>query len=300
MAPIVPQRVVIIDCDHSIFGYWLPALSFRDSQLTMRFPLFFAALLMLSSSASTAPFLVAHRGASKEAPENTLPAFKLAWSQEADAIEGDFHLTRDGHIVCFHDRDTKKITGKKLVVAESTLADLQALDVGKLRGPSFAGTRMPILREVLATVPAGKKIYIEIKCGPEITPTLLAEVKQSKLRDDQVVIIAFDFAVIAAVKMAHPQWTANWLYSFESKLKNAAANDLPELLRKLKLIKADGLSTNSHPSLTKKDIETLRSAGYQHHVWTIDDAKTARRFLEMGSQTVTTNKPGALRKALAP
>lgn len=266
----------------------------------MRFLLFFAALLMLSSSVSAAPFLVAHRGASKEAPENTLPAFTLAWSQEADAIEGDFYLTRDGHIVCFHDRDTKNLTGKKLVVAESTLAELQALDVGKRLGPTFAGTRMPTLREVLATVPADKKIYIEIKCGPEITPTLLAEVKQSKLRDDQVVIIAFDSEVIAAVKKAHPQWTANWLYSFNSKLKNAATKDLPDLLQRLKSIKADGLSTNSHPSLAKKHIETLRAAGYQHHVWTVDDAKTARRFLEMGSQTVTTNQPGALRKALAP
>ena len=92
------------------------------------------ALLMLSSASLAAPFLVAHRGASKDAPENTLPAFELAWKQGADAIEGDFYLTKDGKIVCFHDGDTKKITGKKLVVKDSTLAELQALDVGEWRG----------------------------------------------------------------------------------------------------------------------------------------------------------------------
>ena len=55
--------------------------------------------------------IVAHRGASADAPENTLAAFRLAWDQKADAIEGDFYLTRDQRIVCFHDRDAKRITG---------------------------------------------------------------------------------------------------------------------------------------------------------------------------------------------
>ena len=114
------------------------------------------ALLMLSSASLAAPFLVAHRGASKDAPENTLPAFELAWKQGADAIEGDFYLTKDGKIVCFHDGDTKKITGKKLVVKDSTLAELQALDVGEWRGKKFAGTRMPTLEQVLATVQIGR------------------------------------------------------------------------------------------------------------------------------------------------
>ena len=70
-----------------------------------------SALLLISvSSPAAAPFIVAHRGASGDAPENTLPAFERAWKQGADAIEGDFHLTADGKIVCFHDFNTRKLT----------------------------------------------------------------------------------------------------------------------------------------------------------------------------------------------
>ena len=92
----------------------------------------FLAVALLTSMPVMAgePFLVAHRGASADAPENTIPAFQLAWEQGADAIEGDFHLTADGHIVCIHDEDTQKVAGKKLIVPESTLADLRKLDVG--------------------------------------------------------------------------------------------------------------------------------------------------------------------------
>lgn len=254
---------------------------------------------MLSSLVSADPFLVAHRGASRDAPENTLTAFELAWTQGADAIEGDFYLTKDGQIVCFHDRDTFRITGKKLVPAESTLAELQALDVGEWRDKKFAGLRMPTLQNVLATVPEGKRIYIEIKCGPEVVPALLTEVAKSKLSDEQVVVIAFNSAVIAAVKEKQPQWTANWLYSFNNKSKSAPAREFPEVLKTLKEIKADGLSSNSHQELTKEHIETLETAGFQHHVWTVNDAETAQRFLDLGTQTVTTDTPGELRKALS-
>src|SRR6056300_610029 len=77
------------------------------------------------------PLIVAHRGASYDAPENTLPAFELAWKQGADAVEGDFLLTGDGKIVCFHDKDTKRLTGQKMDISKTSFADLQKLDVGK-------------------------------------------------------------------------------------------------------------------------------------------------------------------------
>lgn len=82
-------------------------------------------LLFLLAPLSAEPFIVAHRGASHDAPENTLAAFELAWEQGADAIEGDFHLTQDGHIVCLHDKDTKRTAGKKLVVGKSSLEELR-------------------------------------------------------------------------------------------------------------------------------------------------------------------------------
>ena len=74
--------------------------------------------------------IVAHRGASFDAPENILSAFKLAWEQRAVAIEGDFLLTKDNQIVCIHDKTTKRLSDQNLVVAESSLEHVKTLDVG--------------------------------------------------------------------------------------------------------------------------------------------------------------------------
>jgi glycerophosphoryl diester phosphodiesterase len=78
------------------------------------------SLLLSTSTYAKETMIVAHRGASKEAPENTLPAFELAWKQGADAIEGDFHLTQDGHIVCIHDGNTKQVADTNLVIRNTT------------------------------------------------------------------------------------------------------------------------------------------------------------------------------------
>ncbi|MDA1056051.1 MAG: glycerophosphodiester phosphodiesterase family protein, partial [Planctomycetota bacterium] len=86
------------------------------------------------STVSHGQLIIAHRGGSHDAPENTLAAFRLAFEQGADGIEGDFYLTRDNRIVCIHDADTKRVADKTLVVAESSLAELKRLDVGSWKG----------------------------------------------------------------------------------------------------------------------------------------------------------------------
>ncbi len=87
--------------------------------------------------------LVAHRGASHAAPENTLPAFRLAFEEGADFIEGDFWLSRDERIVCLHDDDTRRVAPRQANrrVKESSLAELRELDVGAWKGAKYAGTR---------------------------------------------------------------------------------------------------------------------------------------------------------------
>ena len=97
------------------------------------------------------PLIVAHRGSSQQAPENTLPAFRLAWQQGADAIEGDFLLTKDGKVVCIHDVSTKRLADKNLVVSKSNLKELRALDVGAWKNEIFKGTKIPTISEVFAT-----------------------------------------------------------------------------------------------------------------------------------------------------
>ncbi|CAN5150962.1 glycerophosphodiester phosphodiesterase [soil metagenome] len=238
-----------------------------------------------------APVIVAHRGASADAPENSLAAFREAWKQGADAIEGDFHLTVDGHIVCFHDFDTKKMAGTKHVVAESTAESLRALEI--------PGGPMPSFADVVATVPEDGTFYIEIKCGPEILDTLFDKLDATTLRPDQIVIISFNQDVIAAVKERRPQYVANWLRSLKShKVTRQITPSLDSLLPVLKEIGADGLSTSAHGKVDAQWVERLRAEGFDYHVWTVDDPAEARRFAELGASSITTNRPAAIREAL--
>ena len=116
--------------------------------------------------------IIAHRGSSFLAPENTRAAASLAWQEGADAVEGDFRLSRDGQIVCIHDDTLKRTAGVDRRVSELSLDELRQLDVGSWKAPQFTGERIATLDEMLATVPPGKRFYVEVKCGAEIVPEL--------------------------------------------------------------------------------------------------------------------------------
>ena len=102
-------------------------------------------------------YIIAHRGASFDAPENTLAAFRLAWDEGADGVEGDFMLTADGQIVCFHDVDTQRVAGTARSSSESTFAELASLDVGSWKGARWRGERIPSLADVLPADTSRKK-----------------------------------------------------------------------------------------------------------------------------------------------
>ena len=236
---------------------------------------------------------MAHRGASQDAPQNTIPAFKLAWGQGADAIEGDFQLTKDGHVVCIHDKDTNKVANANLVVSDSTLAELRQVDVGVRKRKAFEGTRIPTIAEVFATIPKQKKIYIEVKCGPEIIPALQREIDHSGLTNDQVVVISFNQAVIREFKAKAPQQQAFWLCSFRKNEAGVMGPPLQQVLTTLKRIQADGLSSNI--DVPHAVIEAVQQQGYEWHVWTINDLEKARRMTALGAKSITTDVPSLLK-----
>lgn len=262
----------------------------------MRILVLAASLLTASHLHAGEPFLVAHRGASHDAPENTLPAYELAWKQGADAIEGDFHLTSDGKIVCIHDYDTLRVTGTKMIVKDSTLADLRALDAGAWFKPEFKDTKIPTLLEVISTIPAGKKLYLEIKCGTVILPALLKDLATSGIKTEQLVVISFNAPVITELKKLKPEYKVCWLSSFakESPLDPG----LDGVLTTLRKIKADGFDSKADDRLDADFIKKVREAGFEYHCWTVDDVTTARRFLDLGALSVTTNRPAFLREGL--
>src|SRR5262245_53507276 len=241
--------------------------------------------------------IVAHRGASYDAPENTVAAIKLAWKQKADASEFDVFLSKDGKIVVIHDKDTKRTAGVNHVVAASTLAELRKLDVGKWKGAKFAGEKVPTLDEMLATVPAGKQVFVEVKCGPEIVPELNRVLKASKLKPSQTPVISFNADVIAAVKKARPELPAYWIVSLRAG-KNKKPPTAEALIARAKQIKADGLDLSASEALDRAFAAKVKDAKLKLYVWTVNDVAVARRMVTLGVDGITTDRPGWLREQL--
>jgi glycerophosphoryl diester phosphodiesterase len=245
----------------------------------------------------TIPAIIAHRGASHDASENTLAAFNLAWRQGADGIEGDFRLTADSRIVCIHDETVRGKDGRILTIAESTLTQLREFSTASGRRPDEG---IPTLSEVLAIVSENKRIFIEIKCGPEIITPLKKTLTAADLHPDQTVVLSFNREVIAETKRQLPRLKALWLAvcGKNGKAKSRRPLSQQEILSTLREIKADGLSSNVVSLRDDRFIRELRRAGLEMHVWTVDDLVIARYFQALGVDSLTTNRPGWLRRQL--
>jgi glycerophosphoryl diester phosphodiesterase len=258
-----------------------------------------ALLNMPFSASGKAPLIVAHRGASHDAPENTLASFRLAIEQKADVLETDMHLTKDGRIVLLHDADTKRVAGAPgHKVAETSSEVLRALDVGRGKDAKFAGARIPFLEELLELVPPDRGLFPEIKCKQEILPALEAALRKSgKLR--QITLIGFDLEVMAAAKARLPEVPVCWLRGTEKdpKTKKPLPHRL-EWIASAKERKMDGVDVNFE-GLTPEFAKAVKAAGLALHVWTVDDPAEARRVAGLGVDSITTNRPDVIRKALA-
>lgn len=239
--------------------------------------------------------IIAHRGASKLRPENTIPAFKLALKQNADGIEGDFHLTKDNQIVCLHDSDTNRVANVHKVVRESTLAELKKLDLGAWFNQDWLGVKIPTLTEVLEILPPNKKLFMEIKCGVEIIPSLLSILNNYPLSQKQLVIISFNLEVLKALKNIIPSIKTLVLSNLKVGDKTKKLSPSPEeVLNILPEIKADGFSSQVHQLLDKIFIHKIKQAGYEYHIWTVDEIKIAQKYKKIGVNSITTNIPDSL------
>lgn len=229
--------------------------------------------------------IIAHRGISFDLPENSLSAFNASWAVGVDGIEGDFHLTRDGSIVCIHDDNTSRVCNKNLVICNSTLQELKELNL-QCEGKDHLNIKIPTLTEVLKIVPSGKKIFIEIKCGVEILSPLIKELSRSKINSNQVVIISFDRQVVKELKEMAPEYKALLLYSYKE------GREVSSLINEMFDIKADGIGTDNE--LSKEFVEKVIISGLEYHSWTIDNADTANQLISWGSNSITTNEPELL------
>lgn len=265
-------------------------------------PTFCLLIVIATVNTSYAQYIVAHRGASHDAPENTIAAFQLAWERGADAIEGDFYLSADGEIVCIHDKTTKRVAPNQpeLTVSKSTAEELRMLDVGSWKNSKYAGEKVPTLREVLAQIPAGKRIFVEVKCGPEIVPTLQKQLAESGLENNQIVIIAFDSNVVTACRKVMPQYKCSWLTSYKrNESQNTWQPTADDVAATLQKTDATGLGTQGNLQVIDEEfVETVRKTGKEFHVWTINDLEAAKRLVDLGVDSITTDRPAYIRQAL--
>ena len=260
-----------------------------------------SAAMLAGCSTTKAPAydtLICHRGESKDAPENTLPAFRTA-VERGFGFECDIYLSTDKRLFTFHDSNLKRTTGgahtEKCTEAnwETTVSKVNVGGWGKWKDSRFDPTRPALLEEVLELARDGRYIYVEVKDNnPEWVP-YIKEVfaKQKNATPKNVLFITFGDKVCAELKRQMPEYKAYWLTGARNRWKDARIPiTVEKVLAKLKETNADGVDCQFDKEvITAEFIKAIRDAGYEFHAWTIDDLATAKLAFERGAQTVTTN-----------
>lgn len=239
---------------------------------------------------SRRPIVVAHRGASAFAPENTISAFTLALQQGAEAIEVDVHLSQDGIPVVIHDHTLDRTTTGKGLVSHHTLADLRSLDAGSWFDPAFAGQRIPTLGEVLAWAQGRIYLKIEVKTLPMRYPgveeKILALLRRWDM-EEHVEVFSFDHHCVRRFKALAPHIPVGVCY----------VGDVGDPVALARYASAEVI----HPQwmgISPALVETAHAAGLLVDAWTVNDPETATRLAAWGVDFVTTDAPGPIREAL--
>lgn len=224
------------------------------------------------------PWIAAHRGASADAPENTLAALHLAFAQGADLAEVDIQLTADGALVLAHDRDLSRVAGADLVVERSRRVDLAA-----------AYPALPDLAQVLAALPSGFPLNLELKRYDAPRRRMVEALCHTlRGRRRRVLISSFDHVLLDAVRGELPA----------AELAPIASRDASPLLFAGQRLAAASLHVHRR-LVTSELAATARFVGRPLLAYTVDDAAEARRLLELGVSGLFTNRPAELRQALA-
>jgi len=232
--------------------------------------------------------IIAHRGASFLAPENTIASAILAWEKGADAVECDIWLSKDNKIIVCHDASTKKTTGQNHVISKTDSRILRKLDAGSFKDEQFSGEKLPLLIELIETIPEGKELVIEIKCKSEVLPFLKEEIDKYQ-EEKNFTFICFDFETICETKQVFPENPCYWLSGNAILLKSN--------LDKVAGAKLDGVSL--HFSIINEGImEKAENLGLEVYAWTVDNPEEAKKLIELGVKGITTNRPGWLREQI--
>lgn len=222
--------------------------------------------------------ILAHRGASAAAPENTLAAIERAIAEGADWVEIDVQQTADGEVVVIHDSDLQKVAGIDLKISNATTPQLQAIDIGSWFAPEFSDQRIPTLRQVLLACKGRIGVDIELKYyGHEVNleERVVALVEATDMTD-QIMIMSLRYSGIQKIRALRPSWKIGLLTSVN--LGNIANLDV------------DFFAVNAQ-FLTYSFIKKAHGRGQQVFVWTVNDAFGFSAMLSRDVDGIITDKP---------
>jgi glycerophosphoryl diester phosphodiesterase len=233
----------------------------------------------------------AHRGASSDAPENTLEAFSLALEQEADGIELDVHMTADGEIVVAHDETLERVSNGTGLIKDRTLSELKQLDFSKAFS-NYSPARIPTLAEVYDFIkPTGLTVNVEIKSGIvqyEGIEKKLIDLAEQFCISDRIIYSSFNHYSLMILREISPSAKIGLLY-------NEALID-PHLY-------AQHVGANAiHPFfptlMVPGVLKGCREAGVAIHPWTVNDINHMKNLIAAGVDALITDVPKAARQVL--
>jgi glycerophosphoryl diester phosphodiesterase len=234
--------------------------------------------------------VLAHRGASAYAPENTLAAFTLAVEQQADWLELDVQQTSDGRLVVFHDIRVERTTNGRGAVRDLTLDQMRQLDAGTWFDPKFADERVPTFEEVVALArERGIKIFPEVK-DPRLYPGIeerVAGVIAANAYEDRTIVQSFDGGSLEKLRRINPKLRLAALYTATSPLRGDPPASAEVLGPPWEMVAADrGLVRDAH------------AAGRQIVVWTVDGRSGIQQMLDARVDGIITGRPDVVRAML--
>jgi glycerophosphoryl diester phosphodiesterase len=243
-------------------------------------------LVVVATTRRNQPVLViAHRGSSAGAPENTLAAFRLAVDQGADFIEFDVQESADGEVIVMHDSDLMKVGGSPLKVWEASAEQLRVVDIGSRTAPRFSSERVPTLAETLAVSKGGSRVIVELKSyghDQRLEERVVEIVEAAGMVDDSI-FMSLDHDMVRKIKQLRPSWRAGVLVA-------KAIGDLTSL-------GADFLAVEARLA-TRAFVRQAHRAGQDVYVWTVNDPAWMLKAMSNGVDGLITDTPDVARRVV--
>ena len=229
--------------------------------------------------------IIAHRGSSSTAPENTLAAFRLAAEQRADFVELDVQESADGQVLVVHDSDLMKVGGNAAKIWGLDAAALRAIDIGSFKNPRFSAERLPTLAEALAVCKGHCRVIVELKSyghNQKLEERVAAIVEEAGMVND-CEFMSLDRQMVQRMKALRPSWRVGLLVA-------KAMGDLTEL-------KADFLAVEARMA-TRRFVRRAHRAGQDVYIWTVNDPAWMFVGLSRGVDGLITDEPDTARKVI--